>query len=140
MLDLKARTAFELLSSIDALTRTIVTWKKGMAGKSLRQRFLQGGVGPALNPETVTTSDQTNVLSFLSGGSCDGGSSAPQKGETVGMLKHLKAAREGDLDRKTSRQGRMKAMVEEISVLTKTTGENIIWRSDLTAEAERMLS
>ena len=55
--------------------------------------FLQGGVGKALrsavmNSEKVSNSDHSSVLSFLSGGTSDGGY-ATQSGEIDGILKQL---------------------------------------------------
>ena len=153
-LDTKARAAFEnqssdLLANIDALSKAIAALEKGMTGGS----FLQGGVGTALrravmNSEKVSDSDRTSVLSFLSGGSSDGGRYAPQSGEIVGILKQLKdemsagllALEEEELGRKNNHQGLMKAKTREISVLTKTIEEKTVRLGTLAVEVEKMKS
>ena len=75
-LDTKARAAFEgqssdLLADIVVLSKAIAELEKGRA---------------VMNAKKVSDSYRTSVLSFLSGGSSDGGRYAPQSGEIVGVL------------------------------------------------------
>ena len=137
-LDTKARAALEsqrsdLLADIVVLSKAIAALEKGRA---------------VMNAKKVSVSYRTSVLSFLPGGSSDGGRYAPQSGEIVGILKQLKdemsadssALEDEELGRKNNHQGLMKAKTQEISVLTKTIEEKTVRVGTLAVEVEKMKS
>ena len=101
-----------------------------------------------MNAKKISDSDRTSVLSFLSGGSSDGGRETSQSGEIVGILKQMKdevsadlsALEEEELGRKNNHQGLMKAKTQEICVLTKTIEEKTMRQGTLSVEVQKMKS
>ena len=96
----------------------------------------------------VLESDRSSVLSFLSGNVSCGNRYAPQSGEIVGILKQLRDGMSADLSdlekeksvQRTNNQGLMKAITEEISVLTKGIGETTVRQGTLAVEVEKLKS
>ena len=140
--DVKALAAIEGSEVIAAL-------EKGMTGGS----FLQGGAGAALrrevmNSEKVSDSDRSSVLSFLSGGTSDGGRYGPQTEEIFGILKQLmdetnvdlQTLEKEELEQKTNHRTLVKAKTGEISVLAETIEEKGIRVETLVVEVEKMKS
>lgn len=152
--DVKALAAIEgqssdLIANIDALSKVIAAVEKD----ETRGRVLQGSVGAdprraVTNMEEASDSDRPGTLSFLSGGTSDGGRYGPQSGEIVGILKQLmdetsvdlQTLEKEELDQKTNHRSLVKAKTGEISVLAETIEEKGIRVETLVVEVEKMKS
>jgi len=132
-------------SNLQALTKAITAIEAGMAGSFL-QTPAASTLKSIMNSDSIMDSDRREVLAFISGGSSEDESYAPQSGEITGILKQIKdeisktlnEATESEKGDAASYEELMAAKQKEIAAQTAAIEEKTVRSGELAVEIVQM--
>jgi chromosome segregation ATPase len=132
-------------SNLKALTKAITAIEAGMAGSFL-QTPAASTLKRIMNSDSILDSDRRDVLTFISGGSSEDGTYAPQSGEITGILKQIKdtmakslaEATEAEKGDSASYEALIAAKKKEIAAQTAAIEEKSVRCGELDVEIVQM--